>query len=52
MHMFSKEWGLMGGFAFIGEGIPVALGAAFQAKYRKEVLKDESANQVSGERGY
>ena len=23
MHMFSKEWGVLGGYAFIGEGIPV-----------------------------
>lgn len=23
MHMFSREWGVLGGFAFIGEGIPV-----------------------------
>eukprot|EP00475_Leptophrys_vorax_P002083 TRINITY_DN11183_c0_g1_i6.p1 TRINITY_DN11183_c0_g1~~TRINITY_DN11183_c0_g1_i6.p1 ORF type:complete len:434 (+),score=39.27 TRINITY_DN11183_c0_g1_i6:47-1348(+) len=41
MHMFSKEWGLLGGFAFIGEGIPVALGAAFNTKYRREVLKED-----------
>jgi len=47
MHMFSKEWGLLGGFAFIGEGIPVGLGAAFQIKYRREVLGDESADQVA-----
>lgn len=25
----------LGGFAFIGEGIPIGLGAAFQAKYRR-----------------
>ena len=25
----------LGGFAFIGEGIPIGLGAAFQIKYRK-----------------
>ncbi|KAG8064193.1 hypothetical protein GUJ93_ZPchr0004g40498 [Zizania palustris] len=31
---------LLGGFAFIGEGIPVATGAAFAAKYRHEVLKE------------
>jgi len=47
MHMFSKEWNMLGGFAFIGEGIPVALGAAFKARYAKEVLKDEKADQVS-----
>lgn len=49
MHMFSKEWGLLGGFAFIGEGIPVACGAAFKAKYAKEVLHEENSDQVSGE---
>ncbi|CAM6105119.1 unnamed protein product [Calypogeia fissa] len=47
MHMFSKEHGLLGGFAFIGEGIPVATGAAFTAKYRREVLKDDKADNVS-----
>uniref|UniRef100_A0A803NTR1 Dehydrogenase E1 component domain-containing protein n=1 Tax=Cannabis sativa TaxID=3483 RepID=A0A803NTR1_CANSA len=40
MHMFSKEHNLLGGFAFIGEGIPVATGAAFSSKYRREVLKE------------
>ena len=47
MHMFSKEHGLLGGFAFIGEGIPIGLGAAFQIKYRREVLGDETADGVS-----
>ncbi|CAI5504856.1 unnamed protein product [Closterium sp. Naga37s-1] len=46
MHMFSKEQGVLGGFAFIGEGIPVAVGAAFTVKYNKEVLKQD-ADQVS-----
>ncbi len=45
--MFSKEHGLLGGFAFIGEGIPVATGAAFTTKYKREVLKDENADAVS-----
>ena len=31
MHLFSKEHHLLGGYAFIGEGIPVALGAAFSS---------------------
>ena len=35
MHMFSKEWSLYGGFAFIGEQIPVALGVAFSQLYRR-----------------
>ncbi|XP_057718934.1 pyruvate dehydrogenase E1 component subunit alpha-3, chloroplastic-like [Arachis stenosperma] len=47
MHMFSKEHNLIGGFAFIGEGIPVATGAAFSSKYRREVLKEASADHVT-----
>jgi pyruvate dehydrogenase E1 component alpha subunit len=47
MHLFSAQHRLLGGFAFIGEGIPVALGAAFQSKYRREVLRDEAADQVT-----
>ncbi len=46
MHMFDSEHGLLGGYAFIGEGIPVGLGAAFGAAYRRRVLRDESADQV------
>lgn len=44
MHMFSAPHNVLGGFAFIGEGIPIATGAAFQIKYRREVLGDESAD--------
>lgn len=47
MHMFSKEWGVLGGYAFIGEGIPVATGAAFRTRYLRDVLKDEKADQVT-----
>ena len=47
MHMYSKEHNLLGGFAFIGEGIPVALGAAFQTRYRKDAMGDASADQVT-----
>ena len=47
MHLFSAEHRLLGGYAFIGEGIPVALGAAFQSKYRREALGDASADQVT-----
>lgn len=47
MHLFSAEHRLLGGYAFIGEGIPVALGAAFQTKYRREALGDSSADQVT-----
>lgn len=47
MHMFSAEHRLLGGYAFVAEGIPVATGAAFQSKYRREVMGDESADQVT-----
>lgn len=47
MHMFSAEHRLLGGYAFVAEGIPVATGAAFQSKYRREALGDESADQVT-----
>jgi len=46
MHMFDSEHGVLGGYAFIGEGIPVSLGAAFKVKYMRDVLGDESADQV------
>lgn len=47
MHMFSAEHRLLGGYAFVAEGIPVATGAAFQSKYRREAMGDESADQVT-----
>lgn len=47
MHMFSAEHNFLGGYAFVAEGIPVASGAAFQTKYRREVLGDSSADQVT-----
>ena len=47
MHLFSKEHHLLGGYAFIGEGIPVALGAAFSSKYKREVFKDNSSDAVT-----
>ena len=47
MHMFSAQHRLLGGFAFVAEGIPVATGAAFQTKYRREALGDENADQVT-----
>ena len=47
MHLFSKEHHLLGGYAFIGEGIPVALGAAFSSKYKKEVTGDKNSNAVT-----
>jgi pyruvate dehydrogenase E1 component alpha subunit len=47
MHLFSAKHRLLGGFAFIGEGIPVATGAAFQSRYRREVMGDQSSDQVT-----
>ncbi|MEM1292898.1 MAG: pyruvate dehydrogenase (acetyl-transferring) E1 component subunit alpha [Cyanobacteria bacterium P01_H01_bin.162] len=47
MHLFSAEHNLLGGFAFIGEGIPVALGAAFQSHYRRNALGEATADQVT-----
>lgn len=47
MHMFSKEHNVLGGFAFIGEGIPVATGAAFTSKYRREVMKEADCDHVT-----
>ncbi|GLT71191.1 hypothetical protein SLA2020_432250 [Shorea laevis] len=47
MHMFSREHYLLGGFSFIGEGIPVATGAAFTSKYRREVLKEADCDHVT-----
>ena len=46
MHMFSSNYNVLGGFAFIGEGIPVATGAAFQISYRKQVLNSKNSDQV------
>ncbi|NEO27677.1 MAG: pyruvate dehydrogenase (acetyl-transferring) E1 component subunit alpha [Kamptonema sp. SIO4C4] len=47
MHMFSAQHRLLGGYAFVAEGIPVATGAAFQSKYRREALGDPQADQVT-----
>jgi pyruvate dehydrogenase E1 component alpha subunit len=47
MHMFSKEHHLLGGYAFIAEGIPVATGAAFTSKYRREALGETDCDFVS-----
>jgi pyruvate dehydrogenase E1 component alpha subunit len=47
MHMFSAEHGLLGGYAFVAEGIPVATGAAFQSKYRREAMGDSSSDGVT-----
>lgn len=47
MHIFSAKHNFLGGFAFIGEGIPVATGAAFQSIYSKQVLKQKKQIQVT-----
>ena len=47
MHLFSKEHHLLGGFAFIAEGIPVALGSAFTSRYKRDALGDASSNSVT-----
>lgn len=47
MHMFDREHGLLGGYAFIGEGIPIGLGAAFQIAYNQRVMHDETDERVS-----
>lgn len=47
MHMFSEQHRLLGGYAFVAEGIPVATGAAFQSKYRREAMGDANADQVT-----
>jgi len=47
MHMFSAEHHLLGGYAFVAEGIPVATGAAFQSKYKKKVMNDEGDEGVT-----
>nr|ARO90960.1 pyruvate dehydrogenase E1 component alpha [Corynoplastis japonica] len=47
MHIFSAPHNFLGGFAFIGEGIPVAVGAAFQSLYRKKVLNESGEMSVT-----
>jgi len=47
MHIFSAKHNFLGGFAFIGEGIPVAIGASFQSVYRKQVLRDVNPLNVT-----
>ena len=47
MHLFSKEHHLLGGYAFIGEGIPVALGSAFTSKYKRDALGETNSDSVT-----
>lgn len=36
MHFFDKERGMLGGYGIVGGHVPIAVGAAFAAKYRGE----------------
>jgi len=47
MHIFSSAHNFLGGFAFIAEGIPVALGSAFQSIYSKQVLMSRDKISVT-----
>ncbi|MCY4055643.1 MAG: pyruvate dehydrogenase (acetyl-transferring) E1 component subunit alpha [Cyanobacteria bacterium MAG CAR3_bin_5] len=47
MHLFSREHHLLGGYAFIGEGIPVALGAALSSRYGRDVLGNTGSDAVT-----
>nr|YP_009122071.1 pyruvate dehydrogenase E1 component subunit alpha [Choreocolax polysiphoniae]AJH65829.1 pyruvate dehydrogenase E1 component subunit alpha [Choreocolax polysiphoniae] len=47
MHIFSSQYNFLGGFAFIGEGIPIAIGASFQSIYNKETLNKASLLNVT-----
>nr|YP_063628.1 pyruvate dehydrogenase E1 component alpha subunit [Gracilaria tenuistipitata var. liui]AAT79703.1 pyruvate dehydrogenase E1 component alpha subunit [Gracilaria tenuistipitata var. liui] len=47
MHIFSAAHNFLGGFAFIGEGIPISIGAAFQSVYRKQILNDLQPMRVT-----
>nr|ARW69336.1 pyruvate dehydrogenase E1 component alpha subunit [Polysiphonia sp.] len=47
MHIFSAQHNFLGGFAFIGEGIPVAVGASFQSVYKKQILNNSGLLSVT-----
>lgn len=47
MHLFSREHHLLGGYAFIGEGIPVALGSAFTSRYKRDALGQQNSDAVT-----
>nr|YP_009296381.1 pyruvate dehydrogenase E1 component alpha subunit [Thorea hispida]AOM65316.1 pyruvate dehydrogenase E1 component alpha subunit [Thorea hispida]ARX95876.1 pyruvate dehydrogenase E1 component, alpha subunit [Thorea hispida] len=46
MHIFSAKYNFLGGFAFIGEGIPIAVGAALQSVYSKYILNYEQPLKI------
>nr|QCI05669.1 Pyruvate dehydrogenase E1 component alpha subunit [Cryptopleura ramosa] len=47
MHIFSAKHNFLGGFAFIGEGIPIAIGSAFQSIYKKQILQKNNLLSVT-----
>nr|AZL87955.1 odpA [Leachiella pacifica] len=47
MHLFSSKYNFLGGFAFIAEGIPIAIGASFQSVYQKEILNSVNSLNVT-----
>nr|YP_009391869.1 pyruvate dehydrogenase E1 component alpha subunit [Acrosorium ciliolatum]ARW60013.1 pyruvate dehydrogenase E1 component alpha subunit [Acrosorium ciliolatum] len=47
MHIFSAKHNFLGGFAFIGEGIPIAIGSAFQSIYKKQIFQKSSLLSVT-----
>lgn len=47
MHIFSAPHNFLGGFAFIGEGIPIAVGAAFQSVYKQQILLSNKSTPLS-----
>jgi pyruvate dehydrogenase E1 component alpha subunit len=47
MHLFSSRQNFLGGYAFVAEGIPVAMGAAYRTKYLHDALGQADADQVS-----
>lgn len=47
MHLFSREHHLLGGYAFIGEGIPVALGAAYTSRNKREVYNEIDSDSIT-----
>jgi len=47
MHLFSREHHMLGGYAFIGEGIPVAMGAAYASRYRRDALGQADSDSVT-----
>nr|QCI07022.1 Pyruvate dehydrogenase E1 component alpha subunit [Haraldiophyllum bonnemaisonii] len=47
MHIFSAKHNFLGGFAFIGEGIPISIGSAFQSIYSQQILDNHGPLNVT-----